>query len=191
MLRVKPPSFTRLEQLSLICKNYRARQTCFPASSRNSQNQPCRKLNCRKTFHARTCAALAKSLASSMGRRKRSLTFAADLSCVPLPKRRCPLAARRTSITSVFAFCLPTSNSSLGSRVGGVLDWVVIECELACSIKGNVKGNTPPSTGRGADFLDFQPLRALRHVVQWYRPHLFAFHHGLSAMRRRQSVCET
>ena len=28
---------------------------------------------------------------------------------------------------------------------------------MACSIKGNVKRNTSPTTGRGGDFLDFQP----------------------------------
>jgi spermidine dehydrogenase len=49
---------------------------------------------------------------------------------------------------------------------------------MACSIKGNVKGNTSPSTGRGGDFLDFQPLCAGRHVLPWDGPHLFAFWHG-------------
>jgi hypothetical protein len=28
---------------------------------------------------------------------------------------------------------------------------------MACSLKGNVKRNTSPTTGRGGDFLDFQP----------------------------------
>ena len=36
---------------------------------------------------------------------------------------------------------------------------------MACSIKGNVKGNTSPATGRGADFLDFQPLCAGGHAL--------------------------
>jgi hypothetical protein len=34
---------------------------------------------------------------------------------------------------------------------------------MACSIKGNVKRNTSPMTGR--EFLDFQPLCAGRHVL--------------------------
>ncbi len=36
---------------------------------------------------------------------------------------------------------------------------------MACSIKGNVKRNTSPTTGRRGDFLDFQPLCAGRHVL--------------------------
>ena len=50
--------------------------------------------------------------------------------------------------------------------------------EMACSIKGNVKRNTSLTTGRGREFLDFQSLCAGRHVLRWYRPHLFAFRHG-------------
>jgi hypothetical protein len=38
---------------------------------------------------------------------------------------------------------------------------------MTCSIKGNVKGNTPASTGRGEDFLGFQPLRVGRYVLLW------------------------
>ena len=49
---------------------------------------------------------------------------------------------------------------------------------MACSIKGNVKRNISPTTGRGREFLDFQPLCTGRHVLRWYRPHLFAFRHG-------------
>ena len=49
---------------------------------------------------------------------------------------------------------------------------------MACSIKGNVKRNTSPTTGMGGDFLDFQPQCAERHGLRWYGPHLFAFRHG-------------
>ena len=190
MLRVKPPSFTRLEQLSLIRKNYRARQTCFLASSRNSQNQPCRKLNCRKTScsHLRSAGKVARLFDGEAEEEPyiRSRSFLRTAAETTMPARR-PPDEYTLSIRLLFA----NVEQLLGSRVGGVFGRVVIKCELACSIKGNVKGNTPPSTGRGADFLDFQPLRALRHVLLWYRPHLFAFQHGLSVMRRRQSVCET
>ena len=33
---------------------------------------------------------------------------------------------------------------------------------IACSIKGNVKKNTSPSTGSGEELLDFQPLSTMK-----------------------------
>ena len=49
MLRVKPPRFTSSNSFrSSVSITVRGRRV-FRSSSMNSQNQPCRKLNCRKT----------------------------------------------------------------------------------------------------------------------------------------------
>ena len=72
---------------------------------------------------------------------------------------------------------LPTIHPEQSTR--NTNQWLLDErFGLFYSIKGNVKRNTSPTTGRGREFLDFQPLCAGRHVLLWYGPHLFAFRHG-------------
>ncbi len=46
------------------------------------------------------------------------------------------------------------NGKSTGLRLDG---WFAIGCEMGCSIKGNVKRNTSPTTGRGEDSLTSSP----------------------------------
>jgi len=84
MLRVNPPRLTSSNNY----KYHRARQPGFPVLFHELTKPALSKAELQEdSFHAYTCAALAKPLASAMRWRKRSLTFAANLSCVPLPNR--------------------------------------------------------------------------------------------------------
>ena len=78
----------QLKQLALVGKHYGAWQRRSPILFQELTEPTLSKAELQEdSFHAHTCAALAKSLASTMRRRKRSFAFAADLPCISLPNR--------------------------------------------------------------------------------------------------------
>ena len=88
MLRVKPPRFTSSNSFRSSASTTVRGRRVLPVLFHELAEPTLSKAELQEdSFHAHTCAALAKSLASTMRRRKRSLAFAADLPCVSLPNR--------------------------------------------------------------------------------------------------------
>ena len=78
--------FHQLEQLALVGKYHRTRETCLPVFLHKLAKPTLSKAELQEySFRAHTCAALAEPLASSMRKRKRGLALAANFSRISLP----------------------------------------------------------------------------------------------------------